>query len=252
MALLNLQHVTKVYNERGACPTSALNGINLTIDNGEFVGIMGPSGSGKTTLLNVLSGLDRATAGIVEINNTNIVSLSDSDLALFRRRQIGFVFQDFNLLDSLSVKENILLPLILDRKEPDYMDMKADEVMSLFGIQSLAGKQIYEISGGEQQRVSVSRAIINDPQIVLADEPTGNLDSRSSLVVMNSFLTLNRKGHTILIVTHDPFASSFCKRVVFIRDGVVTSEITSDDSRSHFLGQILHSIEGSVAGKDDV
>ncbi len=243
MALLKVSGVRKEYRQAGTYPTEALRGIQLRIEEGEFVAIMGPSGSGKTTLLNIVSGVDRADAGSVEIEGKEISKLSDQELAAFRRRRIGIVFQEFNLLDSLTAAENVMLPLVLDHCDPEVMETRAKEAMSLLGVEEIAEKYPYQISGGEQQRVAVCRAVINDPDIVLADEPTGNLDSRSSRSVMQCFEDLNRRGRTILMVTHDVTAASYCHKIVFIKDGRAQQEISRGSSRENFIAHILQSLE---------
>lgn len=250
MEILKVNGLKKIYGgENGQESTLALNRIFFNVEEGEFVGIMGPSGSGKTTLLNILSGIDKGTSGKVEINNKDISKMSKKDLALFRRREMGFIFQDFNLLDSLTLKENVMLPMILDKKDPDYMEERAKEIMELFGIDSIANKYPYNISGGQQQRVAVSRAIVNDPSIIFADEPTGNLDSKSSKNIMECFEKMN-KGlkATVLVVTHDVFAASFCNRVIFIKDGKLHSEIIKKGTRKEFLDSIFNSL--AILGGD--
>lgn len=250
MEILKVNGLKKIYGgENGQESTLALNRIFFNVEEGEFVGIMGPSGSGKTTLLNILSGIDKGTSGKVEINNKDISKMSKKDLALFRRREMGFIFQDFNLLDSLTLKENVMLPMILDKKDPDYMEERAKEIMELFGIDSIANKYPYNISGGQQQRVAVSRAIVNDPSIIFADEPTGNLDSKSSKNIMECFEKMNKElKATVLVVTHDVFAASFCNRVIFIKDGKLHSEIIKKGTRKEFLDSIFNSL--AILGSD--
>jgi putative ABC transport system ATP-binding protein len=214
---------------------------------------MGPSGSGKTTLLNILSGIDKPTSGFVKISGKKINEMDKKELALFRRKKLGFVFQEFNLLDSLSLKENVMLPMILDKKSPEEMENKAREVMTMFDIYNIANKYPYNISGGQQQRVAVSRAIINDPSIILADEPTGNLDSKSSKSIMECFQKMNREmENTILVVTHDVFAASYCNRVIFIKDGMLNSQIIKKGSRKEFLDQIMNSLAVLGGDRDDL
>jgi len=241
MPVLRAENLVKIYGGKGKVNnTNALNGINLTIESGDFVAIMGPSGSGKTTLLNILSGIDKATSGSIEISGESINQMSKNELSLFRRQHLGFVFQEFNLLDSLTLKENVMLPMILDHKDLDEMETKTHEIMSMFGIDDIMDKYPYAISGGQQQRTSISRAIINDPDIIFADEPTGNLDSKSSKVVMECFEKLNRDNKsTILVVTHDPFAASYCHKVVFIKDGLINREIIRKDDKRSFSKVIL-------------
>lgn len=254
MSVLSARNVTKIYGGKGNTnSTNALNGININIESGEFVGIMGPSGSGKTTLLNILSGIDKLTSGLIEIAGKNIVSLGKDELALFRRQKLGFVFQEFNLLDSLTLKENVMLPMILDKKKADVMESKAKEIMSLFEIYDIANKYPYNVSGGQQQRAAVCRALVNDPAIVYADEPTGNLDSKSSKAVMKCFEKMNRDANcTLLMVTHDAFAASYCKRVVFIKDGMVSMEIVSKGDRKEFFDRILDCLAVLGGEKNDI
>lgn len=254
MSVLNASNVVKIYKGRGKSnSTKALNGISLTIEHGEFVAIMGPSGSGKTTLLNILSGIDKLTSGDIEISGQSIDVMTKYELALFRRQHLGFVFQEFNLLDSLTLKENVMLPMILDDKEPEDIQSKTNEVMEMFNIADIMEKYPYTVSGGQQQRAAISRAIINNPDIIFADEPTGNLDSKSSKNVMNCFEKLNTiNKNTILIVTHDSFAASFCNRVIFIKDGLVNMEIRKEGSRKEFFDNILGCLAVIGGDKDDV
>ncbi|MBU3110839.1 ABC transporter ATP-binding protein [Clostridium lacusfryxellense] len=244
MEILKARDLTKIYGgENEEESTRALNGISFNVDSGELVGIMGPSGSGKTTLLNMLCGIDKLTSGQVSINDKDICEMSKNELALFRRKEIGYVFQDFNLLDSLSLKENIMLPMILDKKSPGEMEKKVKELMNLFEIYNIANKYPYNISGGQQQRVAVSRALANSPSIIFADEPTGNLDSKSSKGIMECFKKMNLElKATILVVTHDVFAASYCNRVLFIKDGKMHSEIIKKGTRKEFSDSIFNSL----------
>lgn len=243
MTILNAEKLVKIYKGKGSgsSSTNALNGISLSVGTGEFVAIMGPSGSGKTTLLNVLGGIDTVTSGEIDISGRSIRRMSQDELALFRRQSLGFVFQEFHLLDSLTLKENIMLPMILDGRDAGEMEQVANEVTALFGIEDIADKYPYAVSGGQQQRAAISRAIVNEPELVFADEPTGNLDSKSSRMVMECFEKLNSlKNSTILMVTHDPFAASYCSKVIFIRDGMIYREIVKQKDRKQFLDQILN------------
>lgn len=241
MTVLRAQNLTKIYGGRGMEPsTRALNGIGIDVEASEFVGVMGPSGSGKTTLLNILSGIDNPTSGNVEISGRSISALDGEELALFRRQKLGYVFQDFNLLDSLTIRENVMLPMILDGKGAAEMTEKSDTVMSRFDITAVAEKYPYSVSGGQLQRAAIARALINDPSVVFADEPTGNLDSKSAKSVMDCFRRMNEEmGRTILMVTHDAYAASYCQRIVFIKDGEVHMEITRKDGRKEFYDRIL-------------
>ena len=245
--VLRAEALTKIYGSQNAVLHKALDEVSLDVYPGEFVGIMGPSGSGKTTLLNLLATIDRPTSGRVTINGMNPADMSAKQLALFRRRQLGFVFQDFNLLDTLSIRENILLPLVLDKAKPKVMEAKLEELARHLNITQILDKRTYEVSGGQQQRTAIARALIHDPALVLADELTGNLDSKAAYDVMTALKDMNeQRGATILMVTHDPFAASFCKRVIFIKDGKLFSEIRRGDNRQVFFQHILDAL--SVLG----
>lgn len=251
MEILKVDMLTKIYGSyKEAKEVKALNNINLTVNKGEFIGIMGPSGSGKTTLLNILSGVDIATKGKVLIRNKDIIKMKKDELAIFRRKNIGYIFQDFNLLDSLTLAENIGLPLILDKKNPEDINKKVSELMKFFGIGGLENKYPYHISGGQKQRVAAARALINNPAIIFADEPTGNLDSKSANSVMNTISEMNKEvKSTVLMVTHDPFAASFCKKIIFIKDGEINIEISSDGNRKKFFDKILE-VQSFIGGEE--
>ncbi|MGM7683330.1 ABC transporter ATP-binding protein [Cytobacillus sp. Hm23] len=236
--VLYVNGVNKVYDAK--IPYQAITNVNLHVDCGEFVGVMGPSGAGKTTLLNLISTIDRPTSGEITINGKQPHKFKKEQLAKFRRRELGFVFQDFNLLDTLTIKENIILPLILDKHKYSKMEEKVDHIAEKFSIKSILNKRTFEVSGGEKQRTAIARAIIHKPALLLADEPTGNLDSKSSKMVMETFLHANQKEQTtMLMVTHDPFAASYCKRVVFIKDGEVYNEIYKGANQQVFFQQII-------------
>lgn len=251
MEILKVDMLTKIYGSyKEAKEVKALNNINLTVNKGEFIGIMGPSGSGKTTLLNILSGVDIATKGKVLIRNKDIIKMKKDELAIFRRKNIGYIFQDFNLLDSLTLAENIGLPLILDKKNPEDINKKVSELMKFFGIGGLENKYPYHISGGQKQRVAAARALINNPAIIFADEPTGNLDSKSANSVMNTISEMNKEAKsTVLMVTHDPFAASFCKKIIFIKDGEINIEISSNGNRKKFFDKILE-VQSFIGGEE--
>ncbi|SHH70625.1 putative ABC transport system ATP-binding protein [Clostridium collagenovorans DSM 3089] len=251
MEILNIENLTKVYSSfKGAKEVNALGGINLTVNKGEFVGIMGPSGSGKTTLLNILSGVDRGTSGKIIISNKDVSKMKKDELALFRRKNIGYIFQDFNLLDSLTLEENISLPLILDKKNPKEIEKSVNNLMNFFNILDLRKKYPYHISGGQKQRVAAARALVNDPAIIFADEPTGNLDSKSANNIMTTISKMNDEiNSTVLMVTHDSFAASFCKRIVFIKDGKIKMEIASDGDRKKFFDKILE-VQSVIGGEN--
>lgn len=226
MTLLDVQHVKKIYQSRfQANQVEALKDIHFTVDEGEYVAIMGESGSGKSTLLNILAMLDKPTAGTVLLNGVDTQTIKNKDASTFRREKLGFVFQDFNLLDTLSVKDNILLPLVLSRVPIGEMNKRVLEGLNQLGIATLKDKMPYEISGGQQQRVAVARALITKPAILLADEPTGALDSKSSATLLDVFDHINETGQTILMVTHSTSAASRAKRVLFIHDGILYNQI---------------------------
>jgi len=241
MSVLTANNLSKIYGDKkGNYATKALDGVDLQVEEGEFIAIMGPSGSGKSTLVSILSGITKPSGGIVEICGTRIDQMDQYEMALFRRRKLGFVFQEFNLLDNLTLKENVMLPMVLDKMDSLYMNEKALEIMKLFEIDQIAEKRPYQISGGQQQRVAVSRALVNNPVILFADEPTGNLDSKSAKAVMTCFEKMNgERKVTALIVTHDVFAASFCKKVIFIKDGKIFMDIVRKGSRKEFFDHIL-------------
>jgi putative ABC transport system ATP-binding protein len=241
MNVLEVTAMNKVYP--GKVLTQALTDIHLSIEQGEFVGIMGPSGSGKTTLLNMVSTIDQPSSGEVKIGGSNPYQMNKKELALFRRRKLGFVFQDFNLLETLTVGENIVLPLTLDNRKLSEMDALLQRVAGRLNITDILNKRTYEISGGQRQRTAIARAIITSPAILLADEPTGALDSNSSRIVMESLEDINRKeGTTLMLVTHDPLAASYCNRIVFIKDGKLAAEIHRGDNRQAFFQKIIDTL----------
>ena len=222
MPLLEVQHLQKVYTSRfGGSQVEALQNVNFSVEPGEYVAIMGESGSGKTTLLNILAALDRPTAGEVFLNGKALSDVRERDLAAFRRSHLGFVFQDFNLLDTFSRRDTIFLPLVLAGRPYEEMERKLKPLAEQLGIEDILSKYPYEVSGGQKQRAAAARALITDPQIVLADEPTGALDSRSSDNLLELFGEINKGGQTILMVTHSVKAASHAGRVLFLRDGRV-------------------------------
>ena len=236
--ILHVSDLGKVYS--GKISYTALSHIDLKINKGEFVGIMGPSGSGKTTLLNMVSTIDAPTSGEVLIHGENPHLLSPDQLSLFRRRELGFVFQSFNLLNTLTVKENIVLSLTLDGVNPREMEGKVEAIAEKLGITEILDKRTYEISGGQAQRTAIARATIHNPKLLLADEPTGNLDSKSASDVMELLTKLNKENSTtMMLVTHDAMAASYCDRIVFIKDGQLYNEIYCGDNRKVFYQKIL-------------
>jgi len=238
--ILELEKVEKYYGNKSSL-TKAINNISFKINEGEFVAIMGASGSGKTTLLNVISTIDRVTAGHIYVDGDDITTLKGEELNEFRREKLGFIFQDFNLLDSLTAYENIALALSIQNFAPSEIDDRIKKVARELNIQDVLGKYSYQMSGGQKQRVASARAIITDPKLVLADEPTGALDSKSSKMLLEQFERLNEKlKTTILMVTHDAFAASYASRVIFIKDGKVFNELLKgDDSRKDFFDAII-------------
>lgn len=239
MSILQINEVTKVYE--GKVTKRALNQLSFEVEKGEFVAIMGPSGSGKTTLLNMISMVDMPTSGEIIFDGTKPQTLNSEQLAYFRRRQLGFVFQDFNLLPMLSVEENIILPLTLDEQPISVMEERLKSLSRKLDLTAILQKRPNEISGGQAQRTAIARALIHEPTIILADEPTGNLDSNASREVLQLLGKVNKEnGATIVMVTHDPIAASFCDRVLFIKDGEFFNEIYQDDRQQTFFQRILN------------
>ena len=239
MSILNINEVTKVYE--GKVTTRALNQLSFEVEKGEFVAVMGPSGSGKTTLLNLISMIDTPTSGEIIFNGMRPQNLNSTELAYFRRRELGFVFQDFNLLPMLTVEENIVLPLTLDEQPISLMEERLKGLVDKLGLSTILHKRPDEISGGQAQRTAIARALIHEPSLILADEPTGNLDSNASREVLELLSKMNEeKQATIIMVTHDPIAASYCDRVLFIKDGEFFNEIYRDDRRQTFFQRILN------------
>lgn len=226
MAILEVNNLKKIYTTRfGGNQVQALSNLNFSVEEGEYVAIMGESGSGKTTLLNILAALDKPTAGEVLLNGKNIVKIREKEISEFRRDNLGFVFQDFNLLDNFSLKDNIFLPLVLSGVKVEEMEKRLTPIAQKLGITELLEKYPYEVSGGQKQRAAVARALITKPQLILADEPTGALDSKATDSLLRLFNSINDDGQTILMVTHSTKAASHAKRVLFIRDGEVFHQL---------------------------
>jgi putative ABC transport system ATP-binding protein len=238
--ILEVEDLVKYYGAQGSM-TKALQGISMTIAEGEFVGVMGPSGSGKTTLLNVVSTIDTPTSGRVRVAGKELTGLKRQDLARFRRERLGFIFQDFNLLDTLTLRENIALALSIAGAPGGVVERQVAEIARQLGIADALDKFPYQVSGGQKQRAAAARAMITDPDLILADEPTGSLDSRSAQMLLEAIADLNRElGATIMLVTHDPFAASYCQRILFINDGQNFTELVRGDApRKQFFDQIL-------------
>ena len=226
MSMLEVKNVSKVYTTRfGGTKVQALSNMNFSVEEGEYVAIMGESGSGKTTLLNILASLDKTTNGEVLLNGKNLTMIQEKELSAFRRDNLGFVFQEFNLLDNFSLKDNILLPLVLQQKSVSQMEQMLSVVAGRLGITELLEKYPYEVSGGQKQRTAVARAIITNPQLLLADEPTGALDSKATAGLLKIFREINNDGQTILMVTHSIHAASHANRILFIKDGEVFHQL---------------------------
>lgn len=241
--------VEKYYGE-GANVTKAVDRVSFSVDKGEFVGIMGASGSGKTTLLNMMSTIDHVTSGHIYYDGVDITEMKEEQLAEFRRDNLGFVFQDFNLLDTLTIEENIILALTLHGRKKKEIDSAVEDIMRRLGIEGVRDKFPWQASGGQKQRCACARAVIHDPKLILADEPTGALDSRSARMLLETFTTLNQTMEaTILMVTHDAFSASYCQRILFLKDGQIFHELVrGDKSRRDFLNEILDVL--AVTGGD--
>lgn len=238
MTVLEVKSLKKIYTTRfGGNQVQALSNVNFSVEWGEYVAIMGESGSGKSTLLNILAALDRPTSGQILLNGKDLGKISEKDLATFRRENLGFVFQEFNLLDTFSVKDNIILPLVLNGTSLKEMEKRLHPIAKELGISDLLDKYPYEISGGQKQRVAAARALITDPKLILADEPTGALDSKSTDDLLETFRKINFQGQTILMVTHSVKAASHADRVLFIRDGEVYHQIYRGNSTNEQLYQ---------------
>lgn len=247
MSILEVNNLKKVYTTRfGNQHVQALKNVSFSVEEGEFVAIMGESGSGKTTLLNILAALDKPTSGEVLLNGQNIVKIREKEISAFRRDNLGFVFQDFNLLDTFSLKDNIFLPLVLSRTPYDEMNHRLAPIAKRLEITELLDKYPYEVSGGQKQRAAVARALITKPQLILADEPTGALDSKNSGQLMKTFQRMNRSlDSTILMVTHDALVGSYADRVLFLKDGNIWSEVNRGSrSRQELYNEILSVMAG--------
>ncbi len=251
--VLEVAHLEKVYGALGNV-TRALNDVSFTVNRGEFVGIMGASGSGKSTLLNCVSTIDSATSGTIRINGQDVTRMKQAKLSQFRREELGFIFQDSNLLDTLTARENIALPLTIARTNSEEISTRVQDVAARLSISQVLDKYPYQMSGGQQQRVAAARALVTDPTMIMADEPTGALDSKSARLLLESLEALNRRLRaTVLMVTHDSFAASYTSRVLFIRDGKIFTELRRGDTdRREFFDRIMEVVammggEGSDA-----
>lgn len=251
--ILKLEHIQKFYGNQGNL-TKAINDISFSVDNGEFVGIMGASGSGKTTLLNCISTIDTVTAGHIYLAGTDVTEIREKELARFRRENLGFVFQDFNLLDTLTISENIALALTINKMPESEINGKVQKMAESLNITDILDKYPYQVSGGQKQRCACARAIINKPKLILADEPTGALDSHSAQMLLGTMQSINEQlGATILMVTHDAFSASYANRILFLQDGAIFTEILKgDNSRKVFFEKILDVLTMLGGGQSDV
>lgn len=247
--LIRVCDIEKYYG-KGNNITKAINRVSFTVDEGEFIGVMGASGSGKTTLLNMLATIDKVTAGHIYYENIDITEMEDDELSDFRKEKLGFIFQDFNLLDTLTIRENIILAMSFMKRDMKEIENKVNKITKKLGINEVENKFPYEVSGGQKQRCACARAIVNDPKLILADEPTGSLDSKSSQMLLDTFKIMNEELRaTILMVTHDAFSASYCKRILFLRDGEIFYELVrGEKTRREFLNEILDVL--SLAGGD--
>ena len=243
MYILETRQLTKIYNKKNAY-TKALDNYCMKVTSGEFLGIMGPSGSGKSTLLNILGTLDTPTEGHVIINGKDIVNYKNNEVAQFRKKSLGFIFQDFNLMNNLTIKENIILPLTITGEPVFVIEEKLKDISQILNIQNILNKYPYEVSGGQQQRAGAARAIIKNPLLILADEPTGNLDSKSAKDLMQCLVKLNKQYKTtIVMVTHDPLTASYCSSVVFIKDGKCFNQFKNNGDNQAFYNEILEALK---------
>lgn len=251
--VLKLEHIQKYYGRKGNV-TKAIQDISFSVQEGEFVGIMGASGSGKTTLLNCISTIDTVSAGHIYLNGTDVTEINEKQIARFRRENLGFVFQDFNLLDTLTISENIALALTINRVPAGEIDSRVREIAGKLNITDILDKYPYQVSGGQKQRCACARAIINQPKLILADEPTGALDSHSSQMLLSAIQSINETlGATILMVTHDAFSASYANRILFLRDGTIFTEIfKGSNSRRTFYEKILDVLTMTGGGVSDV
>ena len=238
--MLKVEHIEKYYGNKDNI-TKAIDDISFVVQNGEFIGIMGASGSGKTTLLNCISRIDNVSAVHIFLENQDITEIKEENIAKFRRENLGFIFQDFNLLDTLKIEENIALSLTINKKDAKEIDQKVKEISKKLGIDAILDKFPYQVSGGQKQRCACARAIVNKPKIILADEPTGALDSKSANDLLSLMEEMNQKMQaTILMVTHDPFSASYCNRILFLKDGKIFNEIIKGEkTRKEFYNEIL-------------
>lgn len=248
--IIKIDKIEKYYGNKDNV-TKVLNNISFSVNKGEFVGIMGPSGSGKTTLLNCISTIDNVSGGKIILNNTDITRFNSNELETFRRTNLGFIFQDFNLLDTLTIYENISLPLSINNISSSIIDQKVNDLAAYLNISHILSKYPYQISGGEKQRAAAARAVISSPKLILADEPTGALDSKSARILLETLTKMNRElNSTILMVTHDAFTASYTDRILILKDGKIFTEIIKGtDSRKDFFSKIIEVV--TLLGGED-
>lgn len=248
--IMDVKNITKIYGSRGA-KYKALDGVDIEINEGDFLAIMGPSGSGKTTMLNLLSTIDTPSTGEIFYRGDNILKLNKRALTKYRKEELGFIFQDFNLLDNMTIMDNIALPLALGKENSKSIIDRVNKISKFFGIDSQLNKYPYELSGGQKQRTAAARALITEPKLVLADEPTGALDSKSSADLLKSLVRMNEDFKTtVVMVTHDAFAASYCKRVLFLKDGKIHAKLNKDTTRKEFYQRIID-LMGALGGVDN-
>ncbi len=250
--IIETKNLKKYYGSKGAS-FIALDGVDLKINKGEFLGIMGPSGAGKTTLLNLISTIDKPTSGKIIFDDNDLSNIKDRELSKLRRNRIGFIFQDFNLLDNMTIEDNIALPLALEKKNYKSILSKVEEISEFFGIKDHLKKYPYQLSGGQKQRTAAARALITLPSVIFADEPTGALDSKSSAELLQSMLRMNEKYETtVMMVTHDAFAASYCKRILFLKDGKIHAKLDRNESRKEFFHRILDLLAAFGGGSHEL
>lgn len=245
--IIDVQHISKSYGYL-LNKVTVLDNLSFSVEKGEFVGIMGPSGAGKSTLLNVISTIELPSAGSVKINGDSILEMRSNQLSEFRRKEIGFIFQDFNLVDSLNIKDNILLPLAVDHIPVKEMEQRLARVASILNIESILSSYPNTVSIGQKQRAAAARALITDPKIIFADEPTGSLDSKSAAELLQYMTDINQQDDaTIIMVTHDPYTASYCNRIIFIKDGAFFSEVVRQGPREEFFNQVID-MQATIGG----